>query len=39
MGVDKTTAFEGIRISQGWQTTMEDIDALIEGIAGILRAL
>jgi cysteine desulfurase len=39
MGVDKTTAFEGIRISQGWNTTMEDIDALIQGITGILRAL
>ncbi|MDR2070823.1 MAG: cysteine desulfurase [Treponema sp.] len=39
MGVDKTTAFEGIRISQGWQTTMEDIGALIEGIHRILRTL
>ncbi|MDR0388231.1 MAG: cysteine desulfurase [Treponema sp.] len=39
MGVDRTTAFEGIRISQGWRTTMEDIEALIEGIGGILRVL
>jgi cysteine desulfurase len=39
MGVDKTTAFEGIRISQGWQTTIEDIAALTEGINRILREL
>ncbi|MDR3130748.1 MAG: cysteine desulfurase [Treponema sp.] len=39
MGVDKTTAFEGIRISQGWHTSGEDIEALIEGIKRILRAL
>jgi cysteine desulfurase len=30
MGVDQATAFAGIRISQGWSTTMEDIDALAE---------
>ncbi|MDR0760528.1 MAG: cysteine desulfurase [Treponema sp.] len=39
MGVDKTTAFEGIRISQGWGTVMEDIEALLEEIARILRTL
>jgi cysteine desulfurase len=39
MGVDKTTAFEGIRISQGWYTAMEDVAALIEGINRILREL
>lgn len=39
MGVDKTTAFEGIRISQGWGTSMEDIAALIEEITRILRTL
>jgi cysteine desulfurase len=39
MGIDKTTAFEGIRISQGWQTAMEDIAALTEGINRILREL
>jgi cysteine desulfurase len=39
MGVDKTTAFEGVRFSQGWNTTGEDIEALIEGISRILRVL
>ncbi|MDR2742759.1 MAG: cysteine desulfurase [Treponema sp.] len=39
MGVDRTTVFEGIRLSQGWHTTGEDIDALIEGINRILRIL
>jgi cysteine desulfurase len=39
MGVDKTTAFEGIRISQGWTTTTEAVEALIAAIKGILRVL
>jgi cysteine desulfurase len=39
MGVDKTTSFEGIRISQGWTTTREDIEALIETIKHILSIL
>jgi cysteine desulfurase len=30
MGVDPETAFSGIRISQGWLTTMDDIEALAE---------
>jgi cysteine desulfurase len=30
MGIDPETAFSGIRISQGWSTTMEDIEALAE---------
>ncbi|MDR0377963.1 MAG: cysteine desulfurase [Spirochaetaceae bacterium] len=39
MGVDAAAAFEGIRISQGWQTSMEDIAALLEEIPKILRTL
>jgi cysteine desulfurase len=30
MGLDPETAFSGIRISQGWSTTMDDIEALAE---------
>jgi cysteine desulfurase len=30
MGVDPETAFSGIRISQGWSTTMDDVEALAE---------
>jgi cysteine desulfurase len=37
MGVDKKTAFEAIRISQGHTTTEEDIDALVEAIKTILQ--
>jgi cysteine desulfurase len=32
MGLDEHARLEGIRISQGWSTTMEDIDALLEGV-------
>jgi cysteine desulfurase len=39
MGVDKTTAFEGIRISQGWSTSKEDIERLIAAIKGILQKI
>jgi cysteine desulfurase len=39
MGIDSVLRFEGIRISQGWSTTMEDIEALIGGIREILRSL
>jgi cysteine desulfurase len=39
MGVDEAAAFEGIRLSQGWHTAGEDVDALIEGIGGILKTL
>ncbi|MDR0600385.1 MAG: aminotransferase class V-fold PLP-dependent enzyme [Treponema sp.] len=38
MGLDRETARGGIRISQGWSTTMEDIEALARAI-GELRAL
>jgi cysteine desulfurase len=37
MGVDAATAFEGIRISQGWSTTGEDVEALIGALAQILK--
>jgi cysteine desulfurase len=39
MGIDDKTAFESIRISQGWSTTIEDIDALVEAIRSVLKAL
>ncbi|GHT79360.1 aminotransferase V [Spirochaetia bacterium] len=39
MGVDEKTGFEGIRISQGWSTTVEDIEALLGAITGILGVL
>jgi cysteine desulfurase len=38
MGVDDKTAFEGIRISQGWTTTMEDVVALCDALCDILTA-
>jgi cysteine sulfinate desulfinase/cysteine desulfurase-like protein len=39
MGVDRETAFYGIRISQGWTTTEDDIEALCRVIQKILSAL
>jgi cysteine desulfurase len=36
MGVDKRTAREGIRVSQGWSTTMEEIDRLLEALTDII---
>jgi cysteine desulfurase len=39
MGVDRETAFYGIRISQGWTTTEDDIGALCRAIKRILGAL
>ncbi|MDR3341329.1 MAG: cysteine desulfurase [Treponema sp.] len=38
MGVDEPTSLEGIRISQGWSTTTEDIAALTQAIRAILSA-
>ncbi|MDR0568384.1 MAG: cysteine desulfurase [Spirochaetaceae bacterium] len=35
MGADDQTALEGFRISQGWSTTSEDIEALLESIEKI----
>ncbi|MDR2759695.1 MAG: aminotransferase class V-fold PLP-dependent enzyme [Spirochaetaceae bacterium] len=39
MGVDEKTAFEGIRISQGWSTTAGDVEALAKAIGEILKTL
>jgi cysteine sulfinate desulfinase/cysteine desulfurase-like protein len=39
MGVDKETALYGIRISQGWTTTEDDIEALCRAIKKILTEL
>jgi cysteine desulfurase len=38
MGVDEDAAFEGIRVSQGWFTTAEDVEALIEALEKILKS-
>jgi len=39
MGIEGNLRFEGIRISQGWSTTDEEIDLLIEAIAEVLKFL
>ncbi|MDR3148361.1 MAG: cysteine desulfurase [Treponema sp.] len=39
MGLDPKRRLEGIRISQGWSTTDEDIEALIRAVAEVLRYL
>jgi len=39
MGIDEKTAFEGIRISQGWSTTDEEIDQLSGAIREVLKFL
>jgi cysteine desulfurase len=39
MGVPENTSLEGIRISQGWSTTGEEIDLLIEAVAEVLKFL
>jgi cysteine sulfinate desulfinase/cysteine desulfurase-like protein len=39
MGLDEAQSFRGIRISQGWSTTMEDIEQLIRAIKAILAVL
>jgi cysteine desulfurase len=38
MGVDEAAAFEGVRISQGWSTTAEDVEALIGALEKILKS-
>jgi cysteine desulfurase len=38
MAVDKDTAFEAVRLSQGWTTTQEDVDALIAWLSSQLPA-
>jgi len=39
MGIEEKLRIEGIRISQGWSTTDEEIDLLIEGITEVLKFL
>ncbi|MDR0403997.1 MAG: cysteine desulfurase [Treponema sp.] len=39
MGVDPATAFSGIRISQGWSTGMDDIEALAETVEELCEKL
>jgi len=39
MGVDENLRIEGIRISQGWSTTDEEIDLLLDAIAEVLKFL
>jgi selenocysteine lyase/cysteine desulfurase len=37
MGVPDDVGFTGIRVSQGWSTTQDDVDRLLEAIARILK--
>jgi len=39
MGIDDNTSLEGIRISQGWSTTDDEIDGLLAAIAEVLKFL
>jgi cysteine desulfurase len=39
MGINDTLGLEGIRISQGWSTTDEEIDLLLEAIREVLKFL
>jgi len=39
MGIDPEISLGGIRISQGWSTTMEEITALAEAIANLCKTL
>ena len=39
MGIDEKTSLEGIRISQGWTTTGEEIDFLIQTIIEVIKYL
>jgi cysteine desulfurase len=39
MGVPENQGFEGIRLSQGWSTTGEEIDLLLAAIAEVLKFL
>ncbi|GHU54613.1 aminotransferase V [Spirochaetia bacterium] len=39
MGIDKQKSLEGIRISQGWSTTDEEIDLLVEAVRRVLSFL
>lgn len=39
MGIEKSLSLEGIRISQGWSTTDEDIEQLLQAISEVLQLL
>ncbi|MDR2922840.1 MAG: cysteine desulfurase [Treponema sp.] len=39
MGIDDKLGLEGIRISQGWSTTDEEIDLLLEAVREVLKFL
>jgi cysteine desulfurase len=39
MGIDAAQSLEGIRISQGWSTTDEEIDLLLQALREVLRFL
>jgi len=39
MGIDEKLGLEGIRISQGWSTTEEEIDLLLDAIREVLKFL
>jgi cysteine desulfurase len=39
MGLDRETSLGGIRISQGWSTTMDDVEALAEAIGELCGTL
>jgi cysteine desulfurase len=39
MGIADNKSLEGIRISQGWSTTEEDIDCLLAAITEVLKFL
>lgn len=39
MGIDQKISVGGIRISQGWSTTMEEIDSLAKAISGLCQIL
>jgi cysteine desulfurase len=39
MGIDGKLALEGIRVSQGWSTTDEEIDLLLGAITEVLKSL
>jgi cysteine desulfurase len=39
MGIDEARSLQGIRVSQGWSTTMDDIEQLVRAIRHILTVL
>ena len=39
MGIDRTSQLEGVRISQGWSTGKEDMDALLAAVEKVLSFL